>query len=60
MSELCDATTNFNNEKGITQAIVTCTLEKHDDDWHVSKVKYSDPPAIVKWLGRAPAPKEDK
>lgn len=61
MSELCNATTNFNDERGVTKAVVSCSLEVHEDsEWHTSKVKWSDPPAIVRWAGRAPAPKKDK
>jgi hypothetical protein len=61
MAELCDARTNFNNDRGVTLAIVSCSLEAHDEEeMHVSKVKGSDPPAIVKWFGRAPAPRKDK
>lgn len=61
MSELCNATTNFNDERGVTRSIVSCTLEVHDEEiMHVSRVKHSDPPATVRWFGRAPAPKKDK
>ena len=61
MSELCNATTNFNDERGVTRAVVSCTLEPHDEETlHVSRVKNSDPPAVVRWWGRAPEPKKDK
>jgi hypothetical protein len=58
---MCSATVNFNDDRGVTAAIVTCSLEVHEDsEWHVSKVKNSDPAALIKWYGRAPAPKADK
>ena len=60
MPELCNATVNFNNDRGVAVAIVSCSLEVHEDEWHVSKVKGSDPAAIVKWYGRASAPKKDR